>query len=95
MVRVDSRLDRQAPGAFIRSATTVARPIAVVPSIFRSVETPGEVILPVLLSRMEQGRKFLCERVDGANGVRLELVARPARQADVIEGRQSAARCRA
>ena len=52
------------------------------------------MILPVLLPRMEQGRRFLCERVDGSNGVRLELVACPARQADVIEGRQSAARCR-
>jgi len=39
---------------------------------FRSVETPGEVILPVLLPWMEQGRRFLCERVNGANGVRLE-----------------------
>jgi hypothetical protein len=40
----------------------------------------GSSILPVLLSRMEQGRRFLRERVDGASGVRLELVARPARQ---------------
>jgi len=50
--------------------------------------------LPVLLSWMEQRYRFLCERIDGANGVRLELVARPARQANVIEGRQSTARCR-
>jgi hypothetical protein len=28
---------------------------------FRSVETPGEVILPALLSRMKQRRRFLCE----------------------------------
>jgi len=59
----------------------------------RSVETPGEVILPALLRRVEQGRRFLRERVDGANGIRLELVARSARQADVIEGRPSATRC--
>ena len=56
-----------------------------------SVEIPDEVILPALLSRVEQGRRFLCERIDGANGIRLELVARSARQADVIEGRRSVA----
>jgi hypothetical protein len=79
---------------FIRSVTTVSRPIAVVPSTFVPIETPDEVILPVLLSRMEQRGSFLCERIDGANRVCLEFVARPARQADVIEGRQSTARCR-
>jgi hypothetical protein len=76
---------------FIRSATTVARPIAVVPSTF--VPSRLQAILPALLSRVEQGRRFLRERVDGANGIRLELIARSARQADVIEGRQSATRC--
>jgi hypothetical protein len=56
-----------------------------------SVEAPGEVILPALLSWVEQRRRFLRERIDGANDVRLEFVARPTRQTDVIEGRQSAA----
>ncbi len=59
-----------------------------------SIPTPGKMLLPGLLPRMEQRYKFPGERVNGLNLVRLKLIASATSQTDIFKPGRSAARQR-